>query len=297
MRIIVTILVLFFLGNNGYSQHKKELTPQKSFAKVTLSGKKNYTYYALSEKRRTEYAVVGPGKLYLNFRVRLVDIMQSEPIRVKYLKSSKFISTFEIPALIASNLKFKSKSLLGVPSKPYRLEIEVPPGRHIYTFYKYETEQKVHIRAFYKKYPKPDWLTIKPVNNIPIKTIKYTETGTEKTYYQITKDKGFDFTVTDSTHLRIIARPEFTFKMLDEIVLKLRLKNLTTGESTTYKMYSKKSSAIIFPNDNETTPGYSSIFYLELDKPKGKEDQYSINLIKGSKAAIIKVSKISNFTN
>ncbi len=287
--ILICSLILSSL--TGFSQKKKELTPRKSIGKVTLKGKKEYTYYALSEKARTEYRVKGPGKLYLNFRVRLEnDNFNSAPFKVKYTESSNNVRILEIPGLLSSNLKFTSKSLAGNPTKVHREVIHLPPGEHKLRFYKYRTDQKVHMRAFYQKDPAPKWRDLQPEQAIEKKEVRFVKSGKSQLYYRISKKTDFDFTLRDTARLRIIVRPEFTYRMLNETLLKIKVENLTTGKSATYKINSFRSSSLEFVQDKKHTPGRSRIFYLNLPKPENKADRYVVRLVSGAKGAVMRLS-------
>ncbi len=288
---IITIC-LAFLVMPVLAQKKVEIAPKKSIGKVVLAGKKDYVYYALSDKSRTEYQVTGPGQLFLNFRVRIEeeDAFKSQPFRVKYIRNGNNVKTVDIPELMTSNLKFKSKSLAGHPSRPYKLVINVPPGKQTYRFYKQKTDQKSHMRAFYAAHPKPVWEDIKPTLKLDKKELRFVKSGVVRSYYEITKKAGFDFTVSDTSRIRVIVRPVFTYKMLEETILKIKLQNLTSGESKIYKINSDKSDKVEFVSDEKLIPGTSKTFYLNLPKPSGKADAYSVTLVSGSKAAIIRLS-------
>ncbi len=287
--ILICSLILSSLA--GFSQKKKEVIPRKSVGKVILKGKKEYTYYALSEKSRTEYRLKGPGKLYLNFRVRLEnDNFRSEPFKIKYTESSNNVNILEIPGLLSSNLKFKGKSLTGNPTKIHREVINLPPGEYKLRFYKYRTDQKVHMRAFYQKDPTPKWKDLQPEKNIEKKEVRFVKSGKSQIYYRISKKTNFNFTLSDTTRLRVIVRPEFTYRMLNETLLKIKVGNLTTGETAIYKVNSFRSSSLEFVNDKKHTPGKSRIFYLNMPKPKNNSDKYSISLVSGAKGAVMRLS-------
>ncbi len=140
--IIIAFLALWAL--NALGQKKVEVIPKKSVAKVVLSGKNNYTYYALSQKSKTEYQVTGPGRLFLNFRVRIEgELFKSQPFRVKYIRNGNYVKTLDIPELVTSNLKFKSKTLEGHPSRLHQIVLIVPPGKQTYRFYKQKLIKKL----------------------------------------------------------------------------------------------------------------------------------------------------------
>ena len=191
---IIILAFLLPISHMGLSQKKVEISPRKSVAKVVLAGKNDYTYFALSENSKTEYSVTGPGKMTLNFRVRIEgDEFRSEPFRVKYIRSEKHVATLEVPELLTGNLKFKSNDLQGNPTRLHKVDIAVPPGKQTYKFYKYKTDQKTSMRAFYEAYPKPVWVDLIPTWNLDKKEVLFIKSGTTRSYYRITKKSSFDF--------------------------------------------------------------------------------------------------------
>lgn len=287
--------VLFAIGYVGLAQKKKVLLPAKEVAKVVLQGKSTYTYYALSEKARTSFRVSGPGKLEINVRVRAEEgKFKSDPFKIRHVRSDKFMEVEDIPSLLAGNLKFKSSKLAGSPTKMHKVIIEVPPGKHTYSLYKQRTEQKAHIRAFYTAYPKPVWKEVTSQNKAKLKKIKYLASGTERPYFQVTRQKGFRFDVSEAGSYKVTVRPEFTYSMLDETILKLKLVNLSSGDSKIYKLNSKRSNKIEFVGDSKNTPGTASTFYIKLDEPLSPTERYEFIVQGGAKAAIIKFSKDQN---
>lgn len=292
---VLSVVILLLLVYVSSAQKKRVLEPKKYVAKVVLQGKSTYTYYALSEKSRTSFRVDGPGQLEINVRVRAENgQFKSDPFTVKHVRSDRFMEVEAVPALLAGNLKFKSKNLEGTPTKMHRVVIDVPPGKHTYSFYKQKTDQKAHIRAFYKAFPKPKWETVDPLNMVKDKTIKYIESGTERSYYRVTKQKGLQFNVTDAGNYKVTVRPEFTYSMLDETILKVKLTNLSSGDAKIYKLNSRRSNKIEFAADSKNTPGTSSTFYVKLDKPLNPSETYEFMVQGGAKAAIVKLSKDQN---
>ena len=296
-RSINVIAAILLLGIVPSVAQKRSLAPKKSVAKVVLTGKTDYTYYGLSDKYKTEYKVTGPGILYLNYRVRLPkDDFKSKDFQVRYTRSDNYLSTQQIPELLAGNLAFKSKSLTGNPSRAHQEVIIVPPGTYTYKFYKHKTNQKVHMRAFYEQHEKPQWRDFQPEKTLSTNGVRFIKSGIEKDYFRITKNSGFYFSIDDTSRIRVIVRPEFTYRMLAETVLKVSVSNLTTGETSIYKVNSSKSSMVEFVNDKSKIPGTSSTLYLDLDRPTNGTDLYSIHIAGGAKAAVLRVSDDTSFS-
>lgn len=291
----LSVLSLLALAYKGEAQKRKVMEPSKYVAKVALQGKNTYMYYALSEKSRTLFRVDGPGQLEVNVRVRVEEgKFKSEPFKIKHVRSDKFMQVEGVPELLAGNLKFKSKNLEGTPTKWHKILIDVPPGKHTYSIYKQKTDQKAHIKAFYKAYPKPKWSNVDPLNVVGSKTIKYIKSGTERTYHQVTRQQGVQFEVSEAGSYKVIVRPEFTYSMLDETILKLKLKNIATGDAKVYKVNAKRANKLEFLDDPKNTPGTSSTFYLKFDEPIGNPETYEFTVQGGAKAAILKLAKDQN---
>lgn len=293
MKRIIILLSLIVLTTHVWSKQSKQevLTASKSLGQVVLQGKKSYTYYALSNQVKTEFAVEGPGELKINVRVRAEKgKFKSEPFKLRYLRSNKFLQVEQVPQLLAGNLKFKSKSINGTPTKAHTLVISVPPGKHKYSFFKYKTEQKVHLRAFYTAHEKPKWVSITPSGLPNERTISYIKTGKKRIYSRVTRSESLRFEASHATDLRLIVRPEFTYKMLDEAVVKLKLLNETTGEARIYKVSARRSSKVEYRKQSKYTPGRSSTFYVTLEEPVFGSETYSLSVVNGAKAALVKVS-------
>lgn len=285
-----TLFISFILlAGISFGQTKKLLTPKKSVAKVVLTGKNDYTYYAMSQTDQTAYEVTGPGVLEFDPRVRLEgNVFESKSFSIKVYTGKSNLKSYSVPKLKAGNLKMKSAKLKGTPTKKHTFTIQVPPGKYRYRLYK-GTSQKVYIKARYKKLPKPSWEALSPNKPVIEKTLKFTKSGKERTYYSLAKqDTKFEFTVKDSTDIKLIVRPEFDYKMLGTAQVKIKVRNQRTGKETIYKMNCGKSSSATFKNDKQHTPGKSKEVYITLPA-SSNGDTYEISLESGAKRAAIRV--------
>lgn len=291
----ILIITILFVASLGFGQTKKKLlTPRKSVAKVVLTGKNDYTYYAMSQTDQTAYEVTGPGVLEINCRVRLEgNTFVSKPFSIKCYTGKSNLKSYFVPKLKAGNLKMKNSSLKGTPTRMHTFTIDVPPGKYRYRFYK-GTSQKVYIKARYKRLPKPKWEAMNPENSVTQKTVKFVKSGKERTYYSLEKQtSGFEFTLKDSTEIKLVVRPEFDYKMLGSAQVKIKVRNQRTGKETIYKMTCNKSSAVIFKNDKKHTPGRSKEVYVTLPGSSAG-DKYSISLVNGAKRVSIRVFQKQN---
>lgn len=288
MKNLIIISILLLTGTS-FGQTKKLLTPKKSVAKVVLTGKNDYTYYAMSQTDQTTYEVTGPGVLEVDTRVRLEgNVFESKAFSIKVYTGKSNLKNYSVPKLKAGNLKMKSAKLKGTPTKKHTFTIQVPPGKYRYRMYK-GTSQKVYVKARYKKMPKPKWEALSPNKAVTQKTVHFNKSGKERTYYSLAKQSSkFEFTVKDSTDIKLIVRPEFDYKMLGTAQVKIKVRNQRTGKETIYKMNCGKSSATIFKNDKQHTPGKSKEVYLTLPA-SSKGDTYEISLVNGAKRASIRV--------
>lgn len=290
MKNLLLLTIIALTGVSFGQSKKKLLAPKKSVAKVVLTGKNDYTYYALSQTNQTTYEVTGPGVLEFNCRVRLEgNTFASQPFTIKCYKGKSSLKSYSIPKLKAGNLKIKSASIKGTPTKMHTFTVQVPPGKFRYRLYK-GTTQKVYIKARYKRLPKPTWKAVSPQNTVAKKIVRFNKSGKERDYYSLAKGgSSYDFMVKDSMDLKLIVRPEFDYKMLGTAVVKIKVRNQRTGKETIYKMTCKKSSAVVFKNDKQHTPGRSKTMYLKLPPSKASVDRYSISLVSGAKRASVRV--------
>ena len=118
------------------------------------------------------------------------------------------------------------------------------------------------------------------------KPIRYVDSGTTRDYFSITRQDKFLFDAHGPLDMRVILRPEFSYAMLDETNLKIKLENINTGESKVYKVNARRSSKIEFVEDTRNTPGTSSTFYIDLDLPSNTTTTYAMSVVGGAKAAL-----------
>ncbi|MEM9024048.1 MAG: hypothetical protein AAGB22_09920, partial [Bacteroidota bacterium] len=199
------------------------------------------------------------------------------------------VSFFNVPELLASNQRFGGTALTGVPSRHFRYAIQVPPGRHSYRFYKDGTDQRASVRVFYEAHPKPQWADIAPLDALDNVVLKYTKSGKERSYVKLMKHEAFRFAVTDTTRLRILLRPEFTYRMLEATILKVKLTNTLTMEETVFKVDARRSKSLEFVGQADKVPGTLNTIYLNLP-PSEAPAMYELSLVGGTKAVAVRLS-------
>ncbi|MCF8256898.1 MAG: hypothetical protein K9J06_05065 [Flavobacteriales bacterium] len=292
-----TILVLFVLFHNqGFGQKQKEAVPDKFVGTVILVGNKNYVYYALSEKIRTEVTVTGPGELTVYTRVRVVEPnTPSKPFVLKYIMDGKSVSTEKIgPLKPSSKYKFKGK-LEGVPTRTEKTVIDIPPGKHKIKFFKAQTDQPVHARYLIKQFNKPKWNDLKSSETLKEVMLTFSSGAVPPPYYRITEKDRFMFTVSDTARIRILVRAEFTYKMLSESYLRLEV--LEIGKSPViYKFLTKRVKNVVYSDVNKLVPSDLHSLYLNLPKGSG-ERKFSVRVTGVGSSALIRISKDVNLSD
>ena len=265
----------------------KKIKPKHHVSIVRMQGKKALTYYALSEKERTELVVMGPGKIEVLLRVRLEDTTKSSlPYVIQHVLDDKKMKIDTLKGeKVSKNLKYKNAKLIGRPSAAGKVFIHIPPGQHIIKLYKGNTDQKIHAEfKYYKEKEEPNWKKIQP--SLPLDTVrvKYlTKKPTIKTYYRISNEKKFVLSTTDSTQLKIVIKAELDFKDQsgNPIILTVKENGVVVKS---YKISGKKSQKTEYVDEKKLIPGNSNVIYLNL--PKGNHT-YEFSLEDKKKTAIL----------
>ena len=290
-----TILFAFIVGSSNllFGQTSilkgKKLKPKHHVSLVKMLSKKSLTYYALSEKERTELVVTGPGKIEMLLRVRLEDTTKSSlPYVIQHVLDDKKMKIDTLKGeKVSKKLKFKNAKLKGKPSAAGKVFIHIPPGQHTIKIYKGSTDQKVHAEfKYFKEKEEPNWKNIKPALSLDTVRIKYlNKKNTIKTYHRISNEKKFVFTTVDSTQLKIVIKAELDFKDQSGKPNILYIKEKETVIKS-YKISGKKSQKTEYVDEKKNIPGNSNVIYINL--PKGNHT-YELSLEDKKKTAILLV--------
>jgi len=283
---VISLLVL--LSSSLYAQKKKEIKPKKFVSTVHMSGSSDFVYFALSEKAKTTIQVTGPGKLTVYNRVRLEDNKQvSKPYYLKYTLDKKKVSTKKIePKTISKKVRYKSKKIIGNPSKADKEVINIPPGKHAISFYKYKTKQKAHVRFEYLQTEKQQWQELVS-NDLKKVELKYLATKKKNNYVRISNNEAFRFSATENnSKVRVYLRADFTYKMHTDNIIRLVLKS--GSGSKTYKLTCKKSKKVENLTDRKLIPGRLEKIYIDIPLKKGN-NQYELRLKDAKKSALVRV--------
>jgi hypothetical protein len=287
MNKLLLAISITLISTLTFAQKAKKITPTHHVDKVYMQGKKIITYYALSNKERTELTLVGPGKLEILLRARLEDTTKmSNPYTIHYIIDNTKSKTDSLPAeKVSKTLKYKNVKLTGKPTQASKIHINIPPGKHVIKFYKEKTDEKIHaVFKYLKDKNEPVWKNINSSTVLDTVRIKYlTEKATIKTFYRISKDKKFTLNTSDSTQLKINVKAELDFKAL--VGSPLILDVYENGKLIkSFKIKCKKSQKTEYMDDKKLIPGNSNIIYLNL--PKGNHT-YEFALADKKKTAII----------
>lgn len=284
----LTVCNLLIICFSVFGQEKAEVAPRRFFEKKLIKGAGEYAYYTLSGKAATSYRLEGPGKFYVNCRIALRNIdSKSKPAGFKVVQSESLIKSYVIPELFADEGKSTENDF---PSKVHRIEIDVPPGEHFYRLYSTDDKQDIYVRGLYKAFPKPVWKDLAPLNKPEKKQIRFVKPDKTQEYYEIKKKDWIQFAVNDSAQVRIIIRPSFDNKMLDDTKISVSLVNKNTGHEQVYRFSSARAKDVEFMNDEKSIPGKAAVFYASLPKPKGRSDGYELRFLGGAKAVVVRVS-------
>lgn len=286
------MFVLLGPAGAAFGQNKV-VVPDKFAGTVVLGSKKNYTYYALSDRSDAKLTVRGPGELTVYTRVRVgTDESASESFDLKYVIDGSKVKTKTIgPLKPSSRTKFVSK-LEGVPTVAAKTTIQIPPGKHVIQFYKSKTKQPIHSRFLFSLFNKPIWKDYKPATQLEKVELKYSSGKASPNYYRISSKDEFVFQVKDSARVRIFVRDEFTYKMLSENNLRLEVTE-TGKDAKVYKFLTKRAKNLTYSAMSKYVPSYLKSLYLDLPASE-QPREYRIKLKSGGGSALIRVSYDSN---
>ena len=289
MKIFLLSLLFLVKGHFVYGQKYSTVKPTHKVDRVKMKGKKVISYYALSEKEKTEITVNGPGKMEVLLRVRLEDTTKmSIPYTLRSIMDDKKSKSDSIGSeKLSKTLVYVNQKLIGKPSQASKVIFSIPPGKHVYKFYKGNTEQKIHAEFKYKKEAvEPDFKEFTPDIALDTVRIKYlNKNGKIKKYYRISSEKQFVFHSEDSLELKIILKAELDVKSQFGSPFILDLKE--NGKSIrSFKVTGKKSQKTEYVDEKKLIPGNSNVIYVNL--PKGKHT-YQLSLADKKKSALVLV--------
>ncbi|MEM7187132.1 MAG: hypothetical protein AAF466_10775 [Bacteroidota bacterium] len=288
LRYILSLWMLLCTSAISFGQEKKDVIPNKFVALVYMSGNKDFVYYALSEKKKTEIEVNGPGTLTIYNRARLENNEKaSKPYYLRYLMDGKLIQSKKIgPQSISRKYKYKS-NLTGSPSKAQKEEIRIPPGKHTLSFFKYKASHKAHVRFEFKESQPLSWAELPPDRPLQQVAIKYVPTGKRTEYYRVGSTNTYRFSVDGGAKLRVFLRADFTYNMHAQRTVRLDL--IRNGSVLrTYKMTCHKSRKSEYVSEKKMMLGTLEKIYVDI--PAGLGGQYELRLRAANGSALIRAS-------
>ncbi len=287
------ISTLFFIAFAGFgiAQQATKVVPVKSQGEVTIKGTKSYTYYKLSDKKSTTLNINGPGKLTVITRVLLKEGEEkSLPFKIKYVKDEKKQTVKEIASLkVTKDFKSENKPV----SVAEQLIINVPPGKHNYSFNKIESGEEICINFSYLKEPDPEWVDLKPINKLTEVSLLYTDTKKARMYYRISDKESFKVMLKPGDYLRLVVRSEFKQNDLPADKFRLVLKQNDTIKNT-FDIKTKRCEKVVYQTEQKLIPGTLDEIYIKIPTNKGSKSNekllYEIILPDKSKTALIRLS-------
>ncbi|MBI1838326.1 MAG: hypothetical protein HYR91_13775 [Flavobacteriia bacterium] len=303
--IIVALFVMtsvYLFSQDKVNTNKKEIAQKESVkkkndsqkikpyhyvSKVKLKTKKTATYYALSDTKKTEIKITGPGVLEVLLRVRLVDTLtKSKSYYITYCIDNSKVMTKKIPSALLSKKTVYTSKINGKPSIAKKIKIKIPSGVHRISFLKARTKQKIHSHYTFKSQKELQWTPVSPMVKLENVNIKYLDkNSTLKVFNRISKEKKFVFETKDSMQLKILIKAELTTTINSNSPIYLELKE---GDKIlkTYKVTGKISKKTEYLDEKKLIAGNTNVIYVNV--PKGKH-QYEFNIVDEKKSALILV--------
>ena len=252
---------------------------------VFLVGEKPHPYYSLSND--ITYKVAGPGELRINIRSIILDEnAQNEQMILgyKFDGEKREFSTSGVAG--KSNLVYNQKGKIHPASKKQELVINIPPGQHKIEFFSSKKTKNHVLNAYFKECPGFKWASMSSDVEGNQSEITFTKSGTKRKYSNLLKNESLNYKAQNNTYYRIIARPLFTHRMLDEVVYKIRIKDHTNGRSKVYKLLSGRSSTIEYSEADNLMVGKSNEVIFMPEQPT---DEITISLLSGVQEILLKV--------
>jgi hypothetical protein len=291
---LVPLCLLFAFMAPNTTPQKKVLRPVSYKGKTIVEVKKRYLYYHFSQKEATVLEVEGPGELQLNVRAFVEAGSQgADAFFVKLVDNARKVDLHTIPALKKSDSKATTGNTAVRTSRAHKITISVPPGKHSYHVYLHKNKGEALLRAYYTAFSKPLWKEITPSQPLATYKLKYHKSGKEIMYHKISKNEGFGFSVKDSAYLRVIVRPVFDQKMLEDVNLKIKLLDHHTGEFVVYNMRTFKANNADLVGADKLTPGKAVTFYVPIPQ-HDQMHRYELLVERGASQALIRVSMDQN---
>lgn len=256
------IMILFFLINSLFSQNDKITIHTQTEKKPLHYVKETPTEVAvLTRETPVEIEVLGPSWLKVDTRIPWHSDMEGEE---QYTIIVQEDSTKET---IFEKETFISKVIFGKNNKRYGESryslINIPEGKHVYTFYLWQAKPETVLLDFSFTIPKL-WTEILPSNFSSTVTIIGNEE--RQTYYTLEQEKPVDIKVTSPINIKVLSRLNFDESMHGKkgytILVKENDKVIKKVSFTT-----EKSEVFECENKESIIPSKENRFFLWL--PRG----------------------------
>ena len=261
------------------------LKPHSKNKPILLVGKNTHTYYQC--KKKIVYNVQGPGELDINVRSFLEDSdSNSKPSTLQIIINDDSKESHVISNLKKSKLIYNNEGLVKYASSKRQIKIDVPPGQHKFEIRLDNNKSAFISNAYFNQCPSFQWSQESTPRLKNAEEVVFPKTQKIRKYTKLSKDNELKLDVGDTDWTRITLRPLFTPRMLDEVIYRVRIQNLKTGDRKEHKIYAKKSLSTETPTSPNKSVGRAH--QIILPSHQGLE-KFSITLISGTSEALVKV--------
>jgi hypothetical protein len=144
-----------FFAPRTYSENDSStvvFTPVKYTTTVPLLVKqKEHTYYRVGKQDSLKISVIGPARITVMTRLELeMPLLTAQKFRVQVFEDNQDKHTYSLKSWTSSNTEYKDKST-KVVGKAAKLYLDVPRGKHEYTFKLPDNNRSVLFRFYIPK--------------------------------------------------------------------------------------------------------------------------------------------------
>lgn len=284
MKNKISFLTFTFLIILLACSHK--ILAQKNSIQYTINGHQ-VEYNPLSISKAYSVTLNGPGKLLIRTRVRHnQNNTKSFSYGIAYTDNNsekKYLATTNVKpvdSLVKINATSEKASKLKV------FTINVPAGKHNYSFYMVKESPQIDIYTKFNPDPVVKWIDIQPINDTTRVFIK-SDKANPQAYYRISNTIVKKYKIKGPASLRIISRLEYNYTMQGIISYRV-LMNRNDTIIEMFKLSSEPSVETQYLFEKKYIPGTLTKFYIEI--PSGVhiclfslKDKHFSSLIRVSK--------------
>jgi hypothetical protein len=274
------IMILFFLINSLFLQNDKITIHAPTEKKPLHYVKETPTKVTvLTKEKPVEIEVLGPTWLKVDTRIPWhSDMKGEEQYTIIVQEDSTKETIFEKETFISKVIFGKNNKRYG--ESRYSL-MNVPEGKHVYTFYLWKAKPETVLLDFSFTVPKI-WTEILPSNFYSTVTVVGNEE--RQTYYTLKQDEPIEIKVTSPINIKVLSRLSFDKSMRGKkgytILVKENDKEIKKVSFTT-----EKSEVFKYENNESIIPSKENRFFLWF--PRGSHTlTFHLHAPDGYKASI-----------